>query len=93
MWWWSDTLLGPEGTSVSVLAGWLVGVGVWFFGCACLSGWVSRLCRADILLPLWLSGWRVFPRFRGCGGGCWWGVGVWLLFENYTVDASIFVVK
>jgi hypothetical protein len=28
-------------------------------------------------------------------GGCWWWVWVWgcALFENYTVDASIFVVK
>jgi hypothetical protein len=27
----------------------------------------------------------------GAGGGCWvWGC---VLFENYTVDASIFVVK
>ena len=35
----------------------------------------------------YIAGRGLFWSGGGCGGGCWW------LFENYTVDASIFVVK
>ena len=39
--------------------------------------------------PIWLT--NCVSEFRGCG--CWWWGWGWPLFENCTVDASIFVVK
>jgi hypothetical protein len=70
-------------------------------------GWGFRQASCWVLkqqacaFPGW-GGWGVWgfvagPRGSsdqlvvGVGGGC--GVGVCVLFENYTVDASIFVVK
>ena len=53
------------------------------FGC-CLARAAAALYRFRFDFPVW------------GGGGWWWvtwGGGVWLFFENYTVDASIFVVK
>ena len=87
--WVQDTLLGPEGTAAGggcfvgsalvVLGLLLVGVG---------RGWWGLI--GAVGLPHQLLAVRGLSlRVGGGGGGCsWWA---WSLFENCTVDASIFV--
>jgi hypothetical protein len=70
--------LGPETTNPRPPL-W-VGGGVWGF-------WV---CGSPVL-PAKPAVGRDCGRVGGVGGGC--GCGGCALFENYTVDASIFVVK
>ena len=76
-WWIVGTLLGPERTGIEGSRG------VPFFACS-------------------FSGLHLFPHRPAClpclgcvcsvfGGACGWGFR--LLFENCTVDASIFVAK
>jgi hypothetical protein len=85
-----DTLLGPEGTARcraprEILPRCPAGVLV-------LLSWMRFQAHSSAHHSLiWFPG---FPWWPG-----WWGwvrvqvVGCWLLFENYTVDASIFVAK
>ncbi len=79
-----DTLLGPEGMTVGCFLGRVLCGAVWCGGVAVAwRGWL-RIPDAAVVPSWWGVGW--------C---CWCGVVVagGLFVENYTVDASIFVVK
>jgi hypothetical protein len=75
--WVVSILLGPERTSACT---WCVG---FVFRCRPAAG-----DQTAQIFGLWPSG--LWSGVRVCGSG---GGGVGLLFENCTVDASIFVVK
>ena len=84
--WLVGTLLGPEATSPALVhgvagpVGLVVVCGGWVFG---VSAWPRLRVYQSMLSGV--SG--------GVGVGAGVGCGVGLLFENCTVDASIFVAK
>src|SRR5664279_3226911 len=79
-WWVVGALLGPERTGRRGSPG-LVG------GSSCVRCLVGLACcyTASVLVVPSGAG--------GVRGGWWCGAGACLLFENCTVDASIFVAK
>jgi hypothetical protein len=79
----SNTLLGPEGTSL--------GSRVWF-GRAAPGGVVGSGRRGGGGVPVGVACAAAAYRFPGWGWVSWGWCG-WLFVENCTVDASIFVVK
>ena len=80
-WWVVGALLGPEGTGMGGFSP------LWVGSLLCVLS-----CGAGLLLYRFGVGGPLVGAV-GVRGGWWCGVGVCLLFENCTVDASIFVAK